>query len=95
MQKNTKFKEGFNIGLKIIMSIFMIVMIVGIIDWVSTDWDVVIKESGDQIENMLESIRCDISYKNFSYSGMCGSDSEELWKFLNSIENTSKICMEE
>jgi len=79
--------EIINIGFKIILSIFMITMIVGIIDWVSTDWNAVVKESGDQIENMMKTVRCDISYKNFTYSGMCASDSEELWKFLNNMEN--------
>ena len=47
-----------------------------------TDWEEVAKDFNEGVDDMVDSVKCEIEYKEFYFEGLC-TDKELIFDFLN------------
>ena len=55
--------------------------IVFVVNYAFVDWEKVSEEMDSAVDKLLDSVHCEIDYKDFHYKGMC-TDRQEIFDFL-------------
>lgn len=86
LRKVINMRKIKNISSTIFILIMTIGLIIFIINWGFVDWDEVSKEYTDTALELLDSVHCEIDYKDFHYKGLC-VDRNEIFQIVKDLES--------
>jgi len=85
---NKKIENIKNLSVTAFYIVLIVCIIVFTINYAFVDWEEVMEDFDEGMEDLMKGIYCEIDYKDFHFKGMC-VDKEEIFNFLINQSNVN------